>query len=177
METPEAVVAAFQDAWNAHDMTALEGLFRDRADFVNVHGLWWRDRETIAQRHRAAHAGPYARSVLEGQLRSLESLAPDLALAQVDWRLQVPVPESNAPGAAAGKKVGKKIGKKIGGGDQPQGQAQAQSQAQSQAAAPAAQQNAGTKTKLSRSIMTLLLQRGDEGWRIRAAQNTEKSWR
>ncbi|WP_299395842.1 SgcJ/EcaC family oxidoreductase [Pelagibius sp.] len=163
METPEAVVAAFQDAWNAHDMTALEGLFRDKADFVNVHGLWWRDRETIAQRHRAAHAGPYARSLLEGQLRSLESLAPDLALAQVDWRLHVPVPERTAGG--------NKVGKKIVGGDPPQGQAQAQ------AAAPAAQQNAGTKTKLSRSIMTLLLQRGDEGWRIRAAQNTEKSWR
>ena len=164
METPEAVVAAFQDAWNAHDMTALEGLFRDKADFVNVHGLWWRDRETIAQRHRAAHAGPYARSVLEGALRSLETLAPDLALAQVDWRLQVPVPESNAPGAAAGKKVGKKIA----GGDPPPSQAEIQA---------ASQQTPGPKTRLSRSIMTLLLQRGDDGWRIRAAQNTEKSWR
>lgn len=160
METPEAVVAAFQDAWNAHDMTALEGLFRDKADFVNVHGLWWRDRATIAQRHRAAHAGPYARSVLEGELRSLETLAPDLALAQVDWRLHVPVPEHRAGG--------NKVGKKIAGGDPPPSQAENQA---------ASQRTPEPKTRLSRSIMTLLLQRGDDGWRIRAAQNTEKSWR
>ncbi len=127
MQTPEAVVAAFQDAWNAHDMTALEGLFRDKADFVNVYGMWWRDRTTIARRHRAAHAGPYAQSLLEGELRSLEMLAPDIALAHVDWRLTVP-----ASPAESGR---------------------------------------------SRGVMTFVLQRDEEGWRIRAAQNTEKSRR
>ncbi|HIP78621.1 MAG TPA: SgcJ/EcaC family oxidoreductase, partial [Kiloniellaceae bacterium] len=99
MDTPEAVVAAFQEAWNAHDMTALESLFRDKADFVNVHGMWWRDRATIAQRHRAAHAGPYARSALEGELRSLETLAPDIALAHVDWRMHVSDPDAPAEAA------------------------------------------------------------------------------
>ena len=124
-------MAAFQDAWNAHDMTALEGLFRDKADFVNVYGLWWRDRATIARRHRAAHAGPYAGSMLEGELRALEMLAPDIALAHVDWRLTIP-------------------------------------------AAPA---GPGTENRRSRGVMTFVLQRGEEGWRIRAAQNTEKSRR
>ena len=100
--------------------------------------MWWRDRATIEQRHAAAHAGPYRETVLKGALRSLEALAPDLALAHVDWRLSG---QSPAPGAGEAEDAGRT------------GQARA---------------------RLARGVMTFVLQRGPEGWRIRAAQNTEK---
>lgn len=44
--------AAFADAWTAGDADALADLFEVDAEFVNVVGLWWHDREAI----RTAHA-------------------------------------------------------------------------------------------------------------------------
>jgi hypothetical protein len=38
MRKPEDAPAAFQAAWNAHDMSALGGLFDEDATFVNRFG-------------------------------------------------------------------------------------------------------------------------------------------
>ena len=39
------VVAGFEKAWNAHDMKALAGLFREDAEWVNKVGMHWRGRD------------------------------------------------------------------------------------------------------------------------------------
>ena len=41
----------FAAAWNRHDATALARLFVADADFVNVVGIWWRDRCAIEEAH------------------------------------------------------------------------------------------------------------------------------
>lgn len=43
--------AAFASAWMARDADALAALFAKDADFVNVVGLWWRDRAAIHKAH------------------------------------------------------------------------------------------------------------------------------
>ena len=42
---------AFAAAWNAGDADALAALFEPDAEFVNVVGLWWHDREAIRKAH------------------------------------------------------------------------------------------------------------------------------
>ena len=49
--TPEAFPEAFRDAWMARDGAAIGRLFAPDADFVNVVGIWWEDREAIAKAH------------------------------------------------------------------------------------------------------------------------------
>lgn len=51
MHQPEDVVQRWEDAWNNADAEALAGLFAEDADFVNVVGLWWHDRERIREAH------------------------------------------------------------------------------------------------------------------------------
>ncbi len=77
LATPGAMPAAFAAAWQARDADALADLFEPDAEFVNVVGLWWHDREAI----RRAHA------------YGLEALFPDSALAVVRTR-ETPLAET-----------------------------------------------------------------------------------
>jgi uncharacterized protein (TIGR02246 family) len=49
------VVAGFEEAWNTHDMKALEKLFSEDAEFINVVGMHWRGRKAIVAAHAAYH--------------------------------------------------------------------------------------------------------------------------
>ena len=49
--TPEAFPVAFRDAWMARDGAGIGRLFAPDADFVNVVGIGWKDREAIARAH------------------------------------------------------------------------------------------------------------------------------
>ena len=49
------VLAAWDVAWNTHNMKALEGLFHEDAEFINVVGMHWRGRPAIVAAHVAYH--------------------------------------------------------------------------------------------------------------------------
>jgi uncharacterized protein (TIGR02246 family) len=65
LAAPEDMPEAFRAAWMARDAGALAALFAEDADFVNVVGLWWRDREAI----RAAHHYGLTTFFRESELR------------------------------------------------------------------------------------------------------------
>ncbi|GAA1461547.1 SgcJ/EcaC family oxidoreductase [Nocardiopsis exhalans] len=50
-EGPESVPHRFAQAWNRGDADGIAELFAPDADFVNVVGLWWHDRESIRNAH------------------------------------------------------------------------------------------------------------------------------
>jgi ketosteroid isomerase-like protein len=50
-----AILIEYQDAWNAHDMTALDELFTDDAHWVNIVGMHWQGQEAIIEAHRVFH--------------------------------------------------------------------------------------------------------------------------
>ena len=52
--TPEQFPEAFRRAWMARDGEAIGALFAEDADFVNVVGIWWEDRASIAKAHAKA---------------------------------------------------------------------------------------------------------------------------
>lgn len=47
---PEHVATAFANAWNRHDMDEFASLFASDANFVNVVGVWWKNRSRSKRR-------------------------------------------------------------------------------------------------------------------------------
>ena len=84
---PHAVMAGFEAAWNAHDMTAFAGLFHPDATFVNRFATYWRGVDAIVAGHRAIHEGIYRDSVLRVDAPDLDTLSPDAAILHVWTRL------------------------------------------------------------------------------------------
>jgi uncharacterized protein (TIGR02246 family) len=68
MNSPEDAPAAFQSAWNAHDMEALGALFDDDATFVNRFGHYVRGVDQIVELHRPIHDTIYSDSTLSNEL-------------------------------------------------------------------------------------------------------------
>jgi uncharacterized protein (TIGR02246 family) len=85
--SPEDIPALFARAWNARDADALASLFDEDAEFVNVTGLCWHDRESI----RKAHADGLGRVVNKSTLASGETkvkrLSPEVAVVHTRMTL------------------------------------------------------------------------------------------
>jgi uncharacterized protein (TIGR02246 family) len=65
---PEDAPAAFQAAWNAHDMSLLGSLFHEDATFVNRFGHYVRGIDEIVALHAPIHQTIYSDSMLENEL-------------------------------------------------------------------------------------------------------------
>lgn len=87
MQTPEAVLAAYVAAWNAHDMKAFCNLFSEDADYVNAYGEWWQGREALQAKNTEAHDSYYARTRMRMENPTIRSLSNDLTLVQARWVL------------------------------------------------------------------------------------------
>ncbi len=92
-----ALVHAFADCWNRHDMEAFAGLFAPDAEFVNVVGLWWKGRAEIRRAHELTHATLFKKSRLTIIEVSVRFPAPAVAIARCRWRLEGHVSPEGAP--------------------------------------------------------------------------------
>ncbi|RUW77275.1 MULTISPECIES: SgcJ/EcaC family oxidoreductase [unclassified Mesorhizobium] len=100
---PEDAAIAFADAWNRHDMDDFGALFCEDANFVNVVGMWWKNRSEIEAAHRATHGSMFRESRLEGVVSSVVGLSPGLAALHYIWTLT----GASAPdGSPAGPRKG-----------------------------------------------------------------------
>ncbi len=78
--TPESLPAAFVEAWNRRDADGIAALFDADAEFVNVTGLWWHDREAIRRAHAYGLEHIFKHSTLRiGDLR-VKHLADGIAI-------------------------------------------------------------------------------------------------
>ncbi|MGK3992305.1 SgcJ/EcaC family oxidoreductase [Sorangium sp. So ce1024] len=83
----EQLVAAFNDAWNRHDMDAFAALQAEDADFVNVFGMWWHGRPEIHKNHVGIHETVFRQSRLSSVRVETRFVAPDLAVVRWAWEL------------------------------------------------------------------------------------------
>jgi uncharacterized protein (TIGR02246 family) len=84
-------------------MAELAALFADDANFVNVVGVWWKNRTDIEGAHRVTHETIFRHSRLEGDVSSVVVLAPGLASVHYTWTLT----GASAPdGSPAGTRKG-----------------------------------------------------------------------
>ena len=85
--SPDLIPSLFASAWNAHDIAALARLFAEDADFVNVVGIWWRDRRAIEEAHALAHRTFFRSTRLQIDEVTVKHLRPDLATVHSTWTL------------------------------------------------------------------------------------------
>jgi uncharacterized protein (TIGR02246 family) len=84
------VVRRLEKALHDGDGAAFAADFADDADFVNVQGSHFRGRSAIAGGHAGIFATIYAGSVNQYTLESARLIRPDVAIAHVRARLEVP---------------------------------------------------------------------------------------
>jgi uncharacterized protein (TIGR02246 family) len=90
--TPADVPALFARAWNARDPDALALLFDEDAEFVNVTGLCWHDRESIRQAHASRLARQVDASILATGETKVKLLSPEVAVVHARMTLSGAAP-------------------------------------------------------------------------------------
>jgi len=97
IERPEDVPIAFQDAWNAHDMTALGSLFDENATFVNRFGHYVQGLDEIVALHVPIHETIYRDSRLENELLSIAQIADGAVVVHFWSRLTAGAAHPSGP--------------------------------------------------------------------------------
>ena len=98
-----AVVLAFSETWNRHDMAAFGALFAPDAEFVNVVGLWWKGRQAIQAAHEFTHGSMFKNSRLTMLETEVRFPVPEVAIARSKWLLEGHVaPDGGALPARSG---------------------------------------------------------------------------
>jgi len=83
-KTPQDIPVLFARAWNERNPEALALLFDEDAEYVNVTGLCWHDRESI----RKAHAtGVFNHSTLATGETRVKLLSPEVAVVHAQMTL------------------------------------------------------------------------------------------
>lgn len=88
-EAIKQIVRQLQDGWNAHDGKAFAAPFAEDADYVIVNGMKIKGREDIEKGHAGIFSTFYKESHNVATLKSVRFLRPDVAVAHVEWNLEV----------------------------------------------------------------------------------------
>ncbi len=94
---PEDAPAAFQLAWNTHDMFAFGGLFEKDATFVNRFGHYVRGVDEIIALHTPIHQTIYSDSTLTNELIDVNHLVEGAAVIHFWSRLTAGVAHPAGP--------------------------------------------------------------------------------
>lgn len=100
VEHPEKIPELFVAAWNERDADAIADLFDEDAEFVNVTGLWWHDREAIRRAHAYGLQRIFGASVLRLDTVRVKHLTEKVAVVHARMTLtgQTPVKGVESPG-------------------------------------------------------------------------------
>ena len=94
--SPEAIPALFARAWNDRDADALASLFDEDAEFVDVTGLRWHNRESIRKAHADGLERIVNKSFLAVDDMRVKLLSPDIAVVQTRMTLSGQAPVGTA---------------------------------------------------------------------------------
>jgi uncharacterized protein (TIGR02246 family) len=94
--SPEAIPILFAQAWNERDPDALASLFDEDAEYVNVTGLCWHNRESIRKAHADGMERIFNQATLESGETKVKLLSPEVAVVHTRMTL------SNGDGAGTG---------------------------------------------------------------------------
>jgi uncharacterized protein (TIGR02246 family) len=84
-----AIVKSVEDGWNAHDGKAFAAPFAADADYVVVNGMYIKGRDEIERGHVQIFSTFYRESRNAATVKSLRFIRPDVAVAHVEWNLEV----------------------------------------------------------------------------------------
>src|SRR5699024_578300 len=100
LDRPEHLPVVFAEAWAERDADGIAALFDADAEFVNVTGLWWHDREAIRKAHAYGLATIFNQSTLRISRTRVKYLADDIAVVHARMTLsgQTAVGSVDQPG-------------------------------------------------------------------------------
>ncbi len=100
LRRPEEVPERFVAAWNRRDADGIAELFDEDAEFVNVTGLWWHDREAIRRAHAYGLERIFNQSTLRLGVVRVKHLSEEIAVVHARMTLtgQTPGAGIDAPG-------------------------------------------------------------------------------
>ena len=96
MQSPEEVVNTFVEGWNAGDAKKLASIFVEDAEFVNVTGLWWHNKERIYQAHEYGLRVIFKGAQLKITRQKTRWLSKDIALVHAKMKLTGQTPFGKA---------------------------------------------------------------------------------
>lgn len=85
--SPEDIPARFTEAWNERDPKKLAALFDEDAEFVNVVGIWWHNRQEIYKAHDYGLRVIFNNSTLKQGRTNVKYLADNIAVVHARFRL------------------------------------------------------------------------------------------
>lgn len=85
--TPNEIPMRFTEAWNARDAEGIAQLFEEDADFINVVGLWWDNKEDIRKAHDYGLKVIFNESTLKVGRVKVKMLSDDIAVIHTRMRL------------------------------------------------------------------------------------------
>ncbi|WP_417582629.1 YybH family protein [Pelagibacterium sp.] len=88
LDSPESIARVFVEAWTRRDAGKLASLFDEDAEFVNVTGLWWHDRDAIRKAHAYGFERIFNASTLYLVRVQVKSLTDDIAVVHAKLRLE-----------------------------------------------------------------------------------------
>ena len=65
----------------------MAGLFAEDADFVNVVGLWWHNRDDIERAHNYGLRNFFRNSIISARRVKVRRIGDDVAVIHVRWKL------------------------------------------------------------------------------------------
>lgn len=87
LDRPEHIPVVFVEAWHQRDADGIAALFDADAEFVNVTGLWWHDREAIRRAHAYGLAHIFDQSTLRLGTVRVKQLGDDVAVVHARMTL------------------------------------------------------------------------------------------
>lgn len=87
IQKPDDIPHLFTNAWNNRDADGIASLFDEDAEFVNVVGLWWHNREDIRKAHAYGLKTIFNESLLETRLVRVKYLSDNIAVVHARMRL------------------------------------------------------------------------------------------
>lgn len=94
--SPEEIPERFKEAWNERDAKKLAALFDDDAEFVNVVGIWWHNREDIYKAHEYGLRVIFKDSHLSRGKTTVKYLSDSIAVVHCRFRLKNQTPQDDA---------------------------------------------------------------------------------
>lgn len=84
---PQEIPERFKEAWNRYDPDGIANLFSDHADFVNVTGKWWENKEDIWKAHDFGLRIIFSQSKMEVIRVKTKHLSAEIAVVHAHVRV------------------------------------------------------------------------------------------
>ena len=94
---PIQLVHEYIRAWDAKDAEAIGRLFVEDADFINVVGLWWTGRHSIAKAQQFGFQHAFANATISISKVTQRFLGDDAAVVAAQWQISGQVDPDRQP--------------------------------------------------------------------------------